>query len=76
MGKMIPDNSPLVDFTLVCRQCGQTLMREVVRSKQGVTHLEYSCVNPEVGCSYKLESTTMMQAEMRGLRVGGEEVEL
>lgn len=47
---------------------------EIVKGRRGLDHVEYSCVNPEVGCSYRIEVKTYVNAEMKGLRPEAKEV--
>lgn len=77
----MPDLSPLIAAPLVCHSCGQTMKMKVVKRRHGqsgekVSHLEYTCKNEETGCNYKVESTNMVQAEMRAMREDGSVVEV
>lgn len=47
---------------------------EIIKGRRGLDHVEYSCVNPEVGCSYKIEVKSYVNAEMKGFRPEVKEV--
>ena len=68
MQKTIPDNSPVLINALACSGCSRPMKMEIIKGRRGLDHVEYSCVNPEVGCSYKIEVRNYINAEMRGFR--------
>jgi transcription initiation factor TFIIIB Brf1 subunit/transcription initiation factor TFIIB len=74
--KTIPDHSPMILADLVCAQCGTVLKPKIIKGRRGVDHIEYQCINPEVGCSYRIETNVMIAAEMKGVRNDGSGVKL
>jgi SUMO ligase MMS21 Smc5/6 complex component len=66
--KTIPDNSPVLIVPLACAGCSRPMEMKIVKGRRGLDHVEYTCVNPEVGCSYKIEVKTYVNAEMKGFR--------
>jgi len=80
MLKAIPDNSPIIAANIVCSQCGNVLLPKVVMVQRGkdqvADHVEYTCINEERGCRYKVETNVMLQAEMMKLREDGTEARL
>lgn len=41
-----------------------------------ISHVEYECRNEKTGCSYRCETNTMLQSEMKGIRNDGTQVKL
>jgi hypothetical protein len=54
--KQLPDHAPLIAADLICYTCGEKMSMEVSMSRQGVSHITYTCKNKDTGCSYKVES--------------------
>ena len=74
MATSMPDLSPLMADALVCHKCGEFMKRKVVKGPRGVKCIEYSCTNKKTGCSYKVESYTMISSQMIGIREDGSEI--
>lgn len=71
----MPEKSPLLFFSLACGSCGKIMEPKVVMGPRGVDHIEYECTN-EKHDPYRIESTSMISAEMKPLRRDGTEVQL
>lgn len=73
----LPELSPLIADTLVCRDCGETIKPKPVMIKRGqkpfCSHIEYIHKNEKTGCNYRVESTTMTSMQMVPLRSDGSE---
>jgi hypothetical protein len=70
-----PDRSPLLAPNVVCFTCGDVLKPKPVMGPRGVDHIEYECRNKKHE-PYRMESTAMLQAEMRPVRPDGSAVKL
>ena len=68
MQKTIPDNSPVLIVPLACSGCSRPMEMKIVKGRRGLDHVEYWCVNEETGCSYRIETKSYVNAEMRGFR--------
>ena len=55
MGEL-PAHSPLIAADLVCSTCGLTMEKKVIMNRQEVDHIDYTCQNADIGCSYKVEA--------------------
>jgi hypothetical protein len=71
MQKTIPDHSPLLLIPVACHSCGKVLEPKVIMGRHSVSHIEYECRNEKTGCSYRIETNTYLQGEMKGVRMDG-----
>ncbi len=72
---LTPDRSPLLAPNIICYSCGDVLKPKAVMGPRGVDHVEYECRNKKHE-PYRMESTAMLQAEMRPVRPDGTAVKL
>ncbi len=68
MQKTIPDNSPVLINRLACSGCSREMEMKIVAGRRGLDHVEYTCVNPDFGCSYRVETKSYVNAEMKAVR--------
>lgn len=76
----MPVLSPLVAHNLICRDCATVMKPKAIMGRLGgkdvVDHLEYRCMNPKTGCSYKVESNSMAPWEMKPVRADGSDAKV
>ena len=71
MQKTVPDHSPLIAYSLICQTCGERMKMEIQKGRRGVESMVYKCINPVAGCSYQIEVTQYITAEVKGIRPDG-----
>jgi hypothetical protein len=76
----MPDRSPLLAGELACFTCGSIMKPKVVMGPRGVDHIEYECKGEKDGKlkhdAYRIDSTAMISAEMKPMRIDGTAVKL
>lgn len=67
----VPTESPLEAGDIACGACGKIMSREVKMGPRSVEQVEYTCINEETGCKYRLTRKVPVQMyQTAGIRDG------
>ena len=74
MQRNIPSGTPFIAHRLICPTCGSDMKMKILKGRNGVEGLKYWCVNPDNGCSFQIETNTMLSTYIGPKSIRPEEV--